>query len=229
MMKEFLANSHLFGANAPFIEALYDAWLKDPAAVEPRWRDYFEELQRAGNGAADISHFDVQEQFAQMARERRAPGTTVVISRPQLGDKQFGVLQLISAYRFLGTRHADIDPLKRREKPNIPELDPAHYGLTGADLETVFNTGTLAGPREMKLADILRFLQDTYCRTVGVEYMHITDVPQKRWVQERLEGIRSTPSYEAQYRKHILERLTAAETLEKYLHTRYVGQKLFSL
>jgi 2-oxoglutarate dehydrogenase E1 component len=229
MMKELLANSHLFGANAPFIEALYDAWLKDPAAVEPRWRDYFDELQRIEGGAADVSHFDVQDRFARLAKAPRAAGTTVVITRPQLGEKQFGVLQLISAHRFLGVRHADIDPLKRQEKPNVPELDPAFYGLTAADQETVFNTGTLVGPREMKLADILRFVKDTYCRTIGVEYMHITDMAQKRWVQERVESIRSTPAYDAEYKKHILERLTAAETLEKYLHTRYVGQKRFSL
>jgi 2-oxoglutarate dehydrogenase E1 component len=229
MMKQLLGNSYLYGANAPFIEALYEAWLKDPAAVEPRWRDYFDELQRIERGAPDVSHFDVQDRFARLARERPAAGTTVVINRPQLGEKQFGVLQLISAYRFQGVRHADIDPLKRREKPGIPELDPAFYGLGDADLETVFNTGTLVGPREMKLRDILQFLKDTYCRTIGAEYMYITDMAQKRWVSERLEGIRSTPSYDANYKKHILERLTAAETLEKYLHTRYVGQKRFSL
>jgi 2-oxoglutarate dehydrogenase E1 component len=229
MMKQLLGNSYLYGANAPFIEALYEAWLKDPAAVEPRWRDYFEELQRIERGASDVSHFDVQDRFARLARERPAAGTTVVINRPQLGEKQFGVLQLISAHRFQGVRHADIDPLKRREMPDIPELDPAFYGLSDADLETMFNTGTLVGPREMKLRDILRFLKDTYCRTIGAEYMYITDMAQKRWVQERLESIRSAPGYDADYKRRILERLTAAETLEKYLHTRYVGQKRFSL
>jgi 2-oxoglutarate dehydrogenase E1 component len=229
MMKELLANSYLFGANAPFIEALYDTWLQDPGAVEPRWRDYFEELQKLEGGAKDVSHLDVQDRLARLAKEPRARGATVLITRPQLGEKQFGVLQLISAYRFLGVRHADIDPLKRQEKPELPELDPAFYGLTAADMGTVFNTGTLAGPREMPLADILQALKDTYCRTIGAEYMHITEPAQKRWVQERLESVRSTPSYDAEYRKHILERLTAAETLEKHLHTRYVGQKRFSL
>src|SRR5690554_636723 len=133
LMQEMRGNSYLFGANAPFIEALYEAWLKDPASVEPRWRDYFEELQRLDQGAADVSHFDVQERFAQLAKAGHAPA--VVINRPQLGEKQFGVLQLISAYRILGGRHADIDPLKRREKPAIPELDPAFYGLTDADMD----------------------------------------------------------------------------------------------
>src|SRR6185503_1743481 len=90
-------------------------------------------------------------------------------------------------------------------------------------------SGTLVAPREMKLADILQFLRDTYCRTIGVEYMYITDMAQKRWVQERLESVRSTPSYDAEYRRHLLERITAGETLERYLHTKYVGQKRFSL
>mgnify|MGYP001574181240 CR=1 FL=1 len=229
MMKQMLGSSYLFGANAPFIEALYDAWLRDPASVEPRWRDYFDELQRLDQGAPDVSHFEVQERFAGLARNRPVTGTTVVINRPQLGEKQLGVLQLVAAYRILGVRHADMDPLKRQEKPHLPELDPGHYGLTDADLEMVFSTGTLAGPREMKLKDLLQFLRNTYCRTIGTEYMHITDMAQKRWVQERLESTRSTPSYDAGYRKHILERLTAGETLEKYLHTKYVGQKRFSL
>jgi 2-oxoglutarate dehydrogenase E1 component len=229
MMKEMLGNSYLFGSNAPFIEALYEAWLRNPEAVEPRWRDYFDELQRIDAGKADVSHFDVQERFVELARESRSSAPTVVINRPQLGEKQLGVLQLIAAYRILGVRLADTDPLKRQEKPSIQELDPAFYGLGAADMGTLFNTGTLVGPREMKLADILQFLRDTYCRTIGVEYMYITDMAQKRWVQERLESVRATPSYDAEYRKHLLERITAGETLERYLHTKYVGQKRFSL
>jgi 2-oxoglutarate dehydrogenase E1 component len=227
MMKQFLGNSHLFGANAPFIEALYETYLRDPQSVEPRWRGYFDELQRLDDGPADVSHAEIQDRFAKLARERRPTAAAGAIAG-QLGDKQFGVLQLIAAYRFQGARHADVDPLERQEKPYIAELDPAYYGLTDADMESVFNTGTLFAPREMKLKDILAFLRETYCGSIGVEYMYMTDVPQKRWVQERLETIRSRPSYDAEMRRHILERLTAAETLEKYMHTRYVGQKRFS-
>ena len=227
MMKELFGNSYLFGSNAPFIEALYDAYLKDPQSVEPRWRSYFDELQRLDDGRRDVSHAEIQAAFVELAKHKRADGRAVA-GQPQLGEKQFSVLQLIAAYRFQGARHADVDPLSRQEKPHIAELDPAYYGLTDADMATVFNTGTLFAPREMKLKDILQFLKDTYCRTIGVEYMYMTDMAQKRWVQERLETIRSAPSYDADYKKHILERLTAAETLEKYMHTRYVGQKRFS-
>jgi 2-oxoglutarate dehydrogenase E1 component len=226
MMREMLATSYLYGANAPFIEALYEAYLRDPSSVQARWRDYFDELQRLDRGAPDVSHREVQDRFVRLVRERTGRAG---VAPAQLGEKQFGVLQLISAYRFLGVRHADIDPLKRHEKPAVPELDPAFYGLTDADLDTVFRTGTLVGPAQMTLRELLAFLRETYCGTIGVEYMYMTDPVQKRWVQERIESIRAKPSYDAAYKKHILERLTAAETLEKYLHTKYVGQKRFSL
>ena len=230
MMKQMLGNSYLFGANAPFIEALYESYLNDPASVEARWRSYFDELQKLDDGAPDVSHFEVQERFVRLARERRPIAATGPTPAGEgAWQKQFAVLQLISAYRFQGVRHADLDPLKRLEKPAIAELDPAFYGLTEADMDAVFNTGTLVGPREMKLSDILQLLKDTYCRTIGAEYMYISDVPQKRWISERLEGPCAAPNYDAEYKRHILERLIAAETLEKYLHTRYVGQTRFSL
>ncbi len=227
MMKEFLGNSYLNGANAPFIEALYESYLADPQSVEPRWRGYFDELQTLDDGPRDVSHFAVQERFAALAKQR--PNSTSAAGKPQLGEKQFAVLQLIAAHRFQGVRHANVDPLGRQEKPHIPELDPGFYGLTDADMETVFNTGSLFAAREMKLKDIVQFLRDTYCRTIGVEYMYINDIAQKRWVQERLESVRGTPSYSVQQKKHLLERLTAAETLEKYLNAKYVGQTRFSL
>ena len=227
MMKEFLGNSYLNGANAPFIEGLYESYLADPQSVEPRWRGYFDELQKLDDGPRDVSHFAVQERFAALAKQR--PTSTSAAGKPQLGEKQFAVLQLIAAHRFQGVRHANVDPLGRQEKPHIPELDPGFYGLTDADMETMFNTGSLFAAREMKLKDILQFLRDTYCCTIGVEYMYINDIAQKRWVQERLESVRGTPSYSVQQKKHLLERLTAAETLEKYLNAEYVGQTRFSL
>ena len=229
MMKEMLGNSYLFGSNAPFIEALYEAYLGDPLSVEPRWRGYFDELQRLDDGPRDVSHAEVQARFLQLAKQRRAGAPAIAGTRPQLSEKQYGVLQLIGAYRFQGARHANVDPLNRQEKPHIAELEPAFYGLTDPDMDTVFGTGSLIGPREMKLKDILQMLRETYCRTIGTEYMYITDVPQKRWIQERLEGSRATPGYDAAYKHHIMERLTAAETLEKYLSTKYVGQTRFSL
>jgi 2-oxoglutarate dehydrogenase E1 component len=231
MMKESLGSSYLFGGNAPFIEDLYETYLDDPEAVTPEWRRYFDQMQHQSGGARDVAHAPVVDAFVRLARMRGAPaqsqGPTEAVASVE--KKQVSVLQLINAYRFLGVRHANVDPLKRFEKPIVPELDPAYYGLGESDMSLVFNSGSLVGPDQMPLREILRAVKETYCGSIGVEYMYITDTQIKRWIQQRFESIRSQPKYDADFKRHVLERLTAAETLEKYLHTRYVGQKRFSL
>ena len=232
-MKQFQSTSWLYGANAPFIEELYESWLDNPQSVAGQWRDYFERLQllpRAPGESAgrDLAHGPVVASFAQRARQgtlRAAP------SPAELGieRRQVYVLLLIAAHRTMGARWAQLDPLKRQQRPQIPELEPAFYDLTEADMETVFNTGTLVGPERATLREILQSLRETYCGSMGVEYMYLSDMAQKRWLQQRLESVRSRPGFSVEVRKRILERLTAAETLEKFLHTRYVGQKRFSL
>ena len=142
---------------------------------------------------------------------------------------QVAVLRLINAYRYLGVRQADLDPLRRFEPPPTPELDPAHYGLTEADLTREFETGSLFGVERTTLADILQRLNSAYCGHVGVEYMHITDVARKRWLQERIESAQGRFGVSTDLKKQLLKRLTDAETLEKFLHTQHVGQKRFSL
>ena len=139
------------------------------------------------------------------------------------------MLKLISAYRVLGDRQANLDPLKRMDQELVRELDPATHGLTGADMAVQFNAGSLVGPQKMPLSDILARLKQTYCGNIGVEYMHITKSDEKHWVQKRFEGDLSTPRYDAAKKQRILKQITAAETLERYLHTKYVGQKRFSL
>jgi 2-oxoglutarate dehydrogenase E1 component len=228
MMRAHWENSYLFDGNAPFIESLYESYLQDPAAVPEIWRRYFNQLAA---GARDVPHAPVREQLAHQARQHAPPLAPELYCSDvaALERKQVQVLQLINAHRFLGVRHADLDPLKRQEPAPVSELDPAHYGLTPNDLDSVFGTGSFAGPAQAPLCDILAMLKQTYCGTIGLEYMHITDVPQKRWLQARFEGCRSTPNWSADEKRHILERLTAAEVFEKYLHTRFVGQKRFSL
>jgi 2-oxoglutarate dehydrogenase E1 component len=232
MMKELLSNSYLFGGNAPFVEELYESYLNNPQSVPEQWREYFDKLQvlpgADGDGGRDVAHAPVVESFAQRAKQGklRAPAAQ---AEPGAERKQVYVQMLINAYRFMGNRWAELDPLKRLPRPAIPELEPAYYDLTEADLETVFNTGTLVGPERASLREILQILRETYCGTIGTEYMYISDPAQKRWIQQRLEAVRGRPQLTAEVRRRILERLTAAETLEKYLHTRYVGQKRFSL
>jgi 2-oxoglutarate dehydrogenase E1 component len=167
----------------------------------------------------------------QFGDEALAPWLTQPLPGVTAGSDaaQVAVLRLINAYRYLGVRHADLDPLRRFEPPPTPELDPAHYGLTEADLTREFETGSLFGIERTTLADILQRMQSAYCGHVGVEYMHITDVARKRWLQERIESAQGRFGASSDLKKQLLKRLTDAETLEKFLHTRHVGQKRFSL
>ncbi|MGY8842065.1 MAG: 2-oxoglutarate dehydrogenase E1 component [Burkholderiales bacterium] len=229
MMNEFGGSSYLFGTNAAFVEELYDSYLEDPSSIPSDWKDYFDDLQNADR-VKDVSHHQVVKSFVGFKDNGAAtPSVTGLVGDVSNERKQVSVLQLINAYRFLGVRRASLDPLDRFSKPEIPELTLEHYVLGHDDLDKNFNTGSFVGPEQMSLSDILKALQDTYCGSVGTEYMYISDVQQKRWIQDRLEGPRAHPQYSSDFKLHLLERLTAAETLEKYLHTKYVGQKRFSL
>ena len=227
MMMQMLGTSYLFGANAPFIEDLYENYLENPASVTDAWRAYFDKLQDMPGAVVDVPHAPIVASFAQRAKQNRLrPAATV----PVADTRQVKVLQLINAYRFLGNQWAQLDPLKRAERPTLAELDPAHYGFTEADLGASFKTGSFAfGPDEASLREILEALRQTYCGSIGAEYMHLRDTTQKRWIQSQLETIRATPAFTAEQKIRFLDRLTAAETLERYLHTKYVGQKRFSL
>jgi len=223
MMREYESTSTLFGGNAPFIEEQYENYLANPASVAPDWRAYFDSLR---GGAADVAHAPVIESFIQLGRSRKVAGAMVDATTMH---KQVLVLQMIGRFRTLGMFHADLDPLKRQEKRYLADLDLSTYGFTDADYDAEFDVGSfMAGPSRMRLTDLVAALRDTYCRTLGAEYMYINDTATKRFIQQRIEPIRSRPTYAPEQQRHILERLTAAETLERYLHTKYVGQKRFS-
>ena len=229
----YQGNTYLFGGNAPYVEEMYENYLANPASVTDTWRDYFDALQNVpavdGSNAKDVPHLPVVNAFAERAKQGQ---TKVVVASAdsELGRKRTAVQQLIAAYRNVGARWADLDPLKRTERDNIPELNPSFYGFTDADQEIVFNTSnTFFGKETMSLRELLNALRETYCGTLGAEYMYTSDQAQKRWWQQKLESIRSKPHFDAEKKKTILERLTAAEGLERFLHTKYVGQKRFSL
>ncbi len=218
-------SSLLFGANAPFIEELYEQYLADPNSVPNEWCAYFDGLPAMAEGAHDVAHSRIQRAYAALpAVDIQGAAQCADVAR-----KQVAVLQLINAHRFLGVRHANLDPLNRYARPEVPELEPAHYGLGEADMDTIFATEPQVSAPRMTLREILQLLRQTYCESIGAEYMYISDITQKRWIQQRLEGARGMPGYPDAQRRRILERLTAAETLERYLHTKYVGQKRFSL
>jgi 2-oxoglutarate dehydrogenase E1 component len=222
-MQDFQSTSTLFGSNAPFIEELYESYLADPSRVSPEWREYFDELR---GDAQDVAHAPVVESFRELAKSKRVAGAMVDSTTMH---KQVLVLRLISKFRTLGMLHANLDPLGRQEKPYVADLDLSTYGFTDADLDTEFDVGSFKGGQaRMRLRDLIAALQDTYTRTLAAEYMYISDTAIRRFMQDRLEPNRSRPSYTPEQRKHILERVTAAETLERYLNTKYVGQKRFS-
>ena len=143
--------------------------------------------------------------------------------------KQVSVLQLINAFRFRGHQMANTDPINLREIVSILDLDPEFHNLLDSDLHKTFNTGSMVGPDTATLEEILHSLRETYCGHIGSEYMHITSTTEKRWIQERLETVQGVPSYNPETKKQVLERIVAAEGLEKFLHVKYVGQKRFSL
>ena len=232
---ESLKNSYLFGGNAPYVEELYEAYLDNPGSVPDNWRSYFDQLQHmpATDGQAetrDQAHAPIVESFAIRAKTngfaQRAKESDLAVA-----TKQVHVQSLIAAYRSLGSRWADLDPLKRTDRPAIPELDPAFYGLNETDLDQVFSAANtyFSSASTMTLRDILKALRDTYCRSVGAEFMHASDPAVKRWVQERLESTLSAPLVSPEGKRNLLQQLTEAEGLERYLHTKYVGQKRFSL
>jgi 2-oxoglutarate dehydrogenase E1 component len=229
----YLGNTFLFGGNAPYVEEMYEKYLDNPGSVPDTWRDYFDALQHVpasdGSNARDVAHLPVVNAFAQRAK---SGGTRVVLASAdaEMGRKRTAAQQLIAAYRNVGQRWADLDPLKRTERPQIPDLDPAFYEFVDADQETVFDTSnTFFGKNSMSLRELLNALRETYCGTLGAEFMYATDQDEKRWWQQKLEAVRSKPNFNAEKKKHILSRLTAAEGLERFLHTKYVGQKRFSL
>jgi 2-oxoglutarate dehydrogenase E1 component len=143
-------------------------------------------------------------------------------------EKQTKVLQLIHNYRVRGHLVADLDPLDSFRAPHR-DLDPATYGLTVWDLDREFLTGGLSGEEKATLREILDTLRETYCGTIGVEYMYIADPERKEWLQHRMESSRNYPALDAASKKRVLEKIVEAESFERFLHAKYVGHKRFSL
>jgi 2-oxoglutarate dehydrogenase E1 component len=232
VMREFLDSSYLFGANAPFIEDLYEQYLVHPGSVPEAWRDYFDRLQQVpGSSAKDVAHAPVVESFVQRAKRGELGGSSRTLPQEPVAPErlQVAALLLVTAYRISGARWATVDPLKRMPRPAQPELEPGFYDLTEADLEQVVNSGSYVGLDRVSLRTLIQALRDTYCRNIGFEYMFISDRTQRQWIQERIEPTRATPRLSDEQKKRLLQKLTEAEHLERYLHTKYVGQKRFSL
>ncbi|HSC85173.1 MAG TPA: 2-oxoglutarate dehydrogenase E1 component [Pseudomonas sp.] len=231
VMQRMWDSAHLSGGNAAYVEELYELYLHDPNAVPEEWRTYFQKLPADGNAVTDISHSTVRDHFVLLAKnQRRAQPVSAGSVSSEHEKKQVEVLRLIQAYRMRGHQAATLDPLGLWQRQAPSDLSVNHYGLTNADLDTTFRTGELyIGKEEATLREIHEALQQTYCRTIGAEFTHIVDSEQRKWFQQRLESVRGRPAFSSEVQGHLLERLTAAEGLEKYLGTKYPGTKRFGL
>jgi 2-oxoglutarate dehydrogenase E1 component len=231
-MERLWRSGHISGGNASYVEDLYEQYLADPASVPDQWRSFFQTLPRVeGTVANDLSHSTIRDHFLLLSKNQSRV-TPVPASRihSEHERKQFAVGELISGYRRRGHLKAKLDPLGLSDKPPVRALDLEYHGLSEADLDTQFQTGTLFfGNKEAKLSEIIEALVQTYCDSVGAEYMHITDEAEQLWVQQRMESARSNPSYSNGVKRRVLDRLIAAEGLEKYLGKKYPGTKRFGL
>ncbi|MEM6709413.1 MAG: 2-oxoglutarate dehydrogenase E1 component, partial [Pseudomonadota bacterium] len=232
-MQRMLRSSHLAGNNVAYIEALYENYLDDPASVPDQWREYFEKLpQVEGVLRKDVSHRAVIDHFERLGKNRLKARPEKVAAHVESRHErnQMRVVELVMAYRHRGHKKAAIDPLSMMERPPAPMLDLAYHDLGLEHLDQTFQTAPFHyGSETAKLRDLIAALETTYCGTVGCEYMHIVDAAEQLWVQERLESARTKGSFNEAQKRVILERLTAAEGLEKYLHSRYPGTKRFGL
>ena len=217
----------LAGGNADYVEALYEQYLADPASVPAEWSEYFRAVQA---GSADTPRLPVEQQLAASAHAHRvavAPGNGGL--HPEAAEKQAAVIRLIEAYRGRGHLRATLDPLGLKPVPVVPDLELAYHGLSEADMPTVFSTVSLTGPDRMPLADIWSMLRETYLGTIGFEFMHMTNGEEREWLRRRVEAARAKLELTRDERLTIFNSLVSAEGMEKYLHTRYVGQKRFSI
>jgi 2-oxoglutarate dehydrogenase E1 component len=225
-----LATSPLYGSNADYVESLYEQYLVDPSGVSPAWREYFASLPRPA--APEASHRAIQDAIAARAQAARQVGVAVAAAlEGDAGAKQGAVSRLVQIYANRGHLVAKLDPLglMQRERPRV--LDLSYFGLTQADLDTPFLTGSRVDnvPGRAKLREIIATLEHVYCGSVGAEFAHVSNTEERLWLQDQFQSGRMHHVFSAEERKNILWQLTAAEGLERYLHTKYVGQKRFSL
>ncbi len=223
-IKEKHQSAPFFGTNSAWLESYYDQYLEDPQSVPDEIRLLFKNID---NGQGDVRHLPIIEKFELAGR---LPASGPIISGDAAHQhKQAAVLRLINSFRVRGHQKAKLDPLNYSKRPETPDLDISFHDLSEQDLSSSFDTGSMVAPDQMVLKDIIATLNNIYCQHIGVEYMHIVDIKKREWLQQRLEKHGGAFPFSDQERKNMLQELTHAEGLERYLHTKYVGQKRFSL
>ena len=212
--------------NAPFIESLYESFLKDPKSVSEDWKIYFETLPVQSEGKTEVSHKDVIERFKNQRRKRNYSGK--LTNEKSFDEKQIRVIQLIQSYRNRGHQRANLDPLGIRKTSFCEDLDYEFHGLNESDLEKEFDTDTLNIKKDKATLDeIINSLNKIYCGTLGIEYNYITNIKERSWFQDRLEPNLGKVYFKKEEKVNLLKRLNATEGLAKFLSTRYPGMKRF--
>lgn len=232
---EAVGSTELSADNAVYLESLYEQYLADPQSVDEKYVPYFEQF--ANDVDRNAPHHAIQDQFLLLARNATshkvkpsASGSYDVEQLSEFSQNQMGVQKLITAYRRRGHRIANLDPLGLMLRPEVEELTLAYHGLSEADLDNVYPTSDLhIGKEKATLREIIEMLKRVYCSSIGSEHFHVTSAKEKRWIEKYLEENLGYIKFDNEKRKSILERLTAAEGLEKYLARKYTGVKRFGL
>ena len=227
LLKLFQDSSSFQGSNASFIENLYERFLENPESVELSWQKEFKAIQ---NGSAyETPHSPVVARFAELSVKSQGRLAQLQGFTEESVKKQASVSRLINHYRVRGHQIANCNPLGK-SNPQPADMDPAYYGLSVPDMDTLFDTGALFGQVDrLPLRDIIENLKVLYGGSIGYEYMHIVDTQIRRWLISRIESSKNKLVLTAAKKQGVLKSLTAAESIESYLHHRFVGQKRFSL
>ncbi len=243
-LQEIWNNSALAGFNSGYLDALYEQFIINPNALTSQWRTYFERIASNSTSEIEVSHDAIRQEFIAHFKQSRVSATfphaadkpdlstpVVQTSIPTTTNQtdQIKVLQFINAYRFLGHRMANINPFSMIHENPVEELTLGFYQFSDDILEKTFETGSLISEELLTLKQIITILRSTYSGPVGAEYMHLSNIQEKRWIQQYLESRQGKLNYDTDTKIELLKNLIAAEGLEQYLHTKYVGQKRFSL
>ncbi|MDG2250828.1 MAG: 2-oxoglutarate dehydrogenase E1 component [Gammaproteobacteria bacterium] len=233
LMEVMWSTGHLSGSNVQYVENLYENYLSDPASIPEQWREFFRSLPAInGSDEVEVSHAEIKKDFialGKISRYKQILSNDAVVNSEH-ESKQVQVLQLISSYRVRGHQKASLDPLSLMHRERVPDLELAFHNLSQIDSSTIFQTGSLFISKERaSLKDIINTLERIYCNSIGYEFMHIVNLEEKQWIQQRIESNDGLPSFENEVKRHLLERLTAAEGLEKHLDSKYPGTKRFGL
>ncbi len=213
--------SFLNTAHTSFFSELYEKYLQNPDSVEPSWRAFFQGFDFGTESSLDALDISSDDRVTSVINGHE-------IEMPESLQKEFQVIRLIDGYRSRGHLFTKTNPVRERRQ-YVPSLEIENFGLTPSDLDTVFNAGDIIGIGPSTLKAIISHLTRIYCDAIGVEYMYIRKPERVKWIQDWININDNHPEFNADRKKHILKKLNQAVSFEGFLHTKYVGQKRFSL